>query len=240
MQTKVHKKSKLHQRMLLFDVGEMGAPIKETTDDAARPVIANITRDHLPALKSEENEEGANIIYYLSCKKEALLDSLGCIKGVKHCKIVVNLPCRYVSILPKVLQQQVSFIIAADRKKDSWLHHWNQAMAYSMYLDPCFHSCILYHYRHLHENQETRRKIRRTLQLKEKEAKNILSEAELRIFKLILEGKSNRKIAEECYLAIPTVNNHVSQITKKMQANDRTHTIKRAFELGWLHIAKEC
>ncbi|WP_193745261.1 response regulator transcription factor [Geomicrobium sp. JCM 19055] len=30
------------------------------------------------------------------------------------------------------------------------------------------------------------------------------------------------------------MNNHVSQLTKKINANDRTHAIKRVIQLGWL------
>ncbi|MFD2042859.1 response regulator [Ornithinibacillus salinisoli] len=49
-----------------------------------------------------------------------------------------------------------------------------------------------------------------------------LSTRELAITKLVGEGKTNKEIAEELYLSIGTVKNHVTQILQKTGLRDRT------------------
>lgn len=51
---------------------------------------------------------------------------------------------------------------------------------------------------------------------------SILTPAETRVAKLVALGKNNRTIAEELFLAEGTVKNHVSQLLRKFEANDRT------------------
>ncbi len=49
-----------------------------------------------------------------------------------------------------------------------------------------------------------------------------LSEREREVLRLIAQGKSNREIAAELFIAEKTVKNHVSNILWKLECNDRT------------------
>jgi DNA-binding NarL/FixJ family response regulator len=63
----------------------------------------------------------------------------------------------------------------------------------------------------------------RLLQREQKEAISIdLSPRELSITKLVGEGKTNKEIADELYLSIGTVKNHITQILQKSGLRDRT------------------
>lgn len=59
-----------------------------------------------------------------------------------------------------------------------------------------------------------------------------LSEREKEIMRLILEGKSNREIATDLFIAEVTVKKHVSSIYKKLEVNGRTMAVKKCLELG--------
>lgn len=50
----------------------------------------------------------------------------------------------------------------------------------------------------------------------------LLTEREREVLKLIAEGKNNRQIAGELFIAEKTVKNHVSNILWKLECNDRT------------------
>lgn len=56
----------------------------------------------------------------------------------------------------------------------------------------------------------------------EEEVPADLTERELAIIKLVGEGKANKEIAEELYLSVGTVKNHVTTILQKVHLRDRT------------------
>jgi DNA-binding NarL/FixJ family response regulator len=61
-----------------------------------------------------------------------------------------------------------------------------------------------------------------------------LSERELGVLRLLADGRSNREIAAELFLAEGTVKNHVTNVLAKLGARDRTQAALRARELGLL------
>jgi DNA-binding NarL/FixJ family response regulator len=63
----------------------------------------------------------------------------------------------------------------------------------------------------------------RLLQREKKETVSVdLSPRELSITKLVGEGKTNKEIADELYLSIGTVKNHLTQVLQKTGLRDRT------------------
>jgi LuxR family transcriptional regulator, maltose regulon positive regulatory protein len=62
----------------------------------------------------------------------------------------------------------------------------------------------------------------------------LLSDRELEVLRLIAEGKSNREIGEELFLALSTVKGHSQKIFDKLQVQRRTEAVARARELGVL------
>lgn len=58
-----------------------------------------------------------------------------------------------------------------------------------------------------------------------------LSERELELLNLVVNGRSNREIADELFLAIGTVKKHLSNIFGKLQVSSRTQAAARAREL---------
>ena len=70
-------------------------------------------------------------------------------------------------------------------------------------------------------------------QHKKKElAQSNLSNQELKVLQLIAEGKSNKEIANDLFIAETTVKTHVSNIFSKLNAKRRTEAMKIAQELS--------
>lgn len=59
-----------------------------------------------------------------------------------------------------------------------------------------------------------------------------LTEREREVFALVAAGKSNAEIAQELYMAGPTVKTHVGRILAKLEVRDRIHAVIFAYEAG--------
>ena len=59
-----------------------------------------------------------------------------------------------------------------------------------------------------------------------------LTERELEVLQLIVNGYSNAKIAKELYITVGTVKTHVRNILNKLSADDRTQAAVRALRSG--------
>ncbi|MBW4692362.1 MAG: response regulator transcription factor [Lyngbya sp. HA4199-MV5] len=59
-----------------------------------------------------------------------------------------------------------------------------------------------------------------------------LTRRELEILTMIVEGSSNARIAETCYITIGTVKTHVRNILNKLSVDDRTQAAVRALRSG--------
>jgi DNA-binding NarL/FixJ family response regulator len=68
--------------------------------------------------------------------------------------------------------------------------------------------------------------------LKAKENIALLSERELEVLKLIVEGKSNHEIAEQLYLSTNTIKTHVRGIMNKLAVDDRVQAAVIALRSG--------
>lgn len=55
---------------------------------------------------------------------------------------------------------------------------------------------------------------------------------ELEVLQLLIEGKRNKEIARELFIALPTVKIHVHKILKKMQVKNRREAVQLALESG--------
>lgn len=63
-----------------------------------------------------------------------------------------------------------------------------------------------------------------------------LSARELEVLKLIVQGLSNKQIAWKLKIAEDTAKNHVKNIFKKLDADDRTLAATRAIQRGIVHL----
>ncbi|ADU31861.1 response regulator transcription factor [Evansella cellulosilytica] len=61
-----------------------------------------------------------------------------------------------------------------------------------------------------------------------------LSENEKDALQLILDGYNNRTISQKMYLAPTTINTIISNLLKKIGANDRTDAMIKAIRSGWV------
>ena len=59
-----------------------------------------------------------------------------------------------------------------------------------------------------------------------------LSERELEVLDLIVQGYSNALIAQQLYITVGTVKTHVRNILNKLRVNDRTQAAVRALRSG--------
>ena len=61
-----------------------------------------------------------------------------------------------------------------------------------------------------------------------------LSSRELEILRMVVEGASNREVAEKLHLSQNTIKFHVRQLLEKAQVANRTELATRAIQQGWL------
>ena len=59
-----------------------------------------------------------------------------------------------------------------------------------------------------------------------------LTEREEEVLSLVAKGKSNQEIAQQLFVSLKTVRNHVSNILLKLQVADRTQAVIRARDAG--------
>ncbi len=59
-----------------------------------------------------------------------------------------------------------------------------------------------------------------------------LSERELEVLRLIVDGKSNQEIAKELFLSLATIKSHVRNILTKLCVDDRTQAAVKAMKAG--------
>jgi DNA-binding NarL/FixJ family response regulator len=69
-------------------------------------------------------------------------------------------------------------------------------------------------------------------QQKNKILDNPLTEQELDVLKMMVDGKSNFDIAQELYITIGTVKTHVCHILAKLNVSDRTQAVVLALRYG--------
>lgn len=55
-----------------------------------------------------------------------------------------------------------------------------------------------------------------------------LTEAELRVARLVAQGLSNRAVAAELFLSRHTVDSHLRHIFRKLEVNSRVHVARHA------------
>jgi LuxR family maltose regulon positive regulatory protein len=64
------------------------------------------------------------------------------------------------------------------------------------------------------------------------QVRNIISQREMTVLKLIAQGLSNQEIAENLFISLHTVKTHARRINAKLQVKSRTQAIIKARELG--------
>src|SRR5262245_32874397 len=61
-----------------------------------------------------------------------------------------------------------------------------------------------------------------------------VSERELDVLKLVADGKSNKEIAAELFLAVQTVKFHLTSVYRKLDSRTRTEAVREAYRRGLL------
>jgi DNA-binding CsgD family transcriptional regulator/ligand-binding sensor protein len=61
----------------------------------------------------------------------------------------------------------------------------------------------------------------------------VLTPRELDVLKYVVEGLSNRDIAEQLYISIHTVKNHITNIFRKLEVKDRSQLIAKVYQLNF-------
>lgn len=62
-----------------------------------------------------------------------------------------------------------------------------------------------------------------------------LSNRENEILSLLVDGKSNKEIADILFISIPTVKTHISNIYKKLNVTSRSTAIRKVLEISKIH-----
>jgi DNA-binding NarL/FixJ family response regulator len=61
-----------------------------------------------------------------------------------------------------------------------------------------------------------------------------LTERELEVLRLVADGKSNKQIAADLFLAVQTVKFHLTSLYRKLDARTRTEAVREAYRCGLL------
>lgn len=67
----------------------------------------------------------------------------------------------------------------------------------------------------------------------------LLTEREVAVLQLAAQGKSNKEIAQQLYLAMPTVKAHLVNIFNKMGVASRTEAVLLGLKKGWVQLWSE-
>jgi two-component system, NarL family, response regulator LiaR len=65
-------------------------------------------------------------------------------------------------------------------------------------------------------------------------SRDVLTEREMDVLRLIAQGMSNQQIGEALFIGIKTVKTHVSNVLAKLQVEDRTQAAILAIKNGWV------
>ncbi len=66
-----------------------------------------------------------------------------------------------------------------------------------------------------------------------------LSDREMEVLELVVEGKSNKEIAAQLGISHQTVKNHITSILRKFGVEDRTQAVVYALKRGWVKLNYE-
>jgi len=66
-----------------------------------------------------------------------------------------------------------------------------------------------------------------------------LSDREMEVLVLVVEGKSNKEIANSLGISHQTVKNHITSILRKFGVEDRTQAVVYALKRGWVKLNYE-
>ncbi|SDZ63237.1 two-component system, NarL family, response regulator DegU [Evansella caseinilytica] len=103
-----------------------------------------------------------------------------------------------------------------------------------IFLEPQFHKTLILEI----ERKNSRDKPIKKLILNKEKVDAFLTKKEQDILQLLLEGKSNKNIAEILYFAPSTIGTIISCLLKKIDANDRTDAMVKAIRNGWVDAVR--
>jgi len=64
------------------------------------------------------------------------------------------------------------------------------------------------------------------------DANGVVTKSELRVLSSLVQGRSNKQIAEEIFVSEKTVKNHLNHLFKKLGVKNRTEAVVKAIERG--------
>jgi DNA-binding NarL/FixJ family response regulator len=70
----------------------------------------------------------------------------------------------------------------------------------------------------------------------EQRHESVLSPREEEVLQRIAEGASTTEVAEQLYISVKTVKNHLASIYEKLDARDRTQAVLQAVRMGIVHL----
>ena len=65
---------------------------------------------------------------------------------------------------------------------------------------------------------------------------SVISKREVEVLQLIAEGASTPEVAEQLYISVKTVKNHLASIYQKLDSRDRTQAVVRAVRMGIIRL----
>jgi DNA-binding NarL/FixJ family response regulator len=64
------------------------------------------------------------------------------------------------------------------------------------------------------------------------DANGVVTKSELRVLSSLVQGRSNKQIADEIFVSEKTVKNHLNHLFKKLGVKNRTEAVVKAIERG--------
>lgn len=159
-----------------------------------------------------------------------------------------NEALQQVKILILTLQDSEEYVLAAfaagadsycmkDISFDLLLEALRVTKEGSSWIDPAIARLVISKAKTISPQQASDEDNKRQISASEPEYEQLmeaypLTERELEVLQLIVEGASNAEIAEKLYITVGTVKTHVRNILNKLCADDRTQAAVRALRSG--------
>ena len=136
-----------------------------------------------------------------------------------------------------------AFAVGADSycMKDAGLYKIVEAIQTTSegnaWIDPSIASIVLRQVRHIAKRQPADKERKAAIEPTNEEIKKLLektplTDRELEILQLIVDGRSNAEIADHLFISLGTVKTHVRSILTKLSADDRTQAAVLALRSG--------
>jgi len=142
-----------------------------------------------------------------------------------HIKVILLTNYDDEEYILEAIKAEVDGYVLKDVKRGDLARIIRLVMEGHAFIDPSVTGNVLSHLKKLQPSEKA-------------DSRPILSHRELQILECLVEGKSNREIAEAVHLSLDTVKSHLKNIYQKLGVSKRSQAIKTAIRESLVYLAR--